>query len=203
MQSPATQLLHMPVRISNVEMAADACAQGSRIGIGGYIRLPNCPPAWFSERYTLADLACLNLPLNDNAQRDIGCYELLAQIALVLLLAASVPGGRARICVRSMCDNSSAEATINKLMTTSSPMCFFAQQLALVAFSTAITLDCQHVSGFRNESADMLSRLDSVNFLGHEWEIKHRVRFPISKLWQTPWAVSVFPEDTRLLWVPP
>ena len=184
-------------------MAADACAQGSRVGIGGCIRLPNCPPAWFSERYTLEDFACLNLPLNDNTQRDIGCYKLLAQIALVLLLAASLPGGRARICVRSMCDNSSAEVTINKLMTTSSPMCFFAQQLALVAFSAAITLDCQHVSGFRNESADMLSRLDSVNFLGHEWEIKHRVRFPISKLWHKPWAVSVFPEDTRLLWVPP
>ena len=203
MQSPATQLLHMPVWISNVEMAADACAQGSRIGIGGYIRLPNCPPAWFSERYTLDDLVCLNLPLNENAQRDIGCYELLAQIALVLLLAASVPGGRARICVRSLCDNSSAEAVINKLMTTSSPMCFFAQQLALVAFSAAITLDCQHISGFRNESADMLSRLETVNFLGHEWEIQHRVRFPITKLWQEPWAVKVFPEDTHLLWVPP
>ena len=54
---------------------------------------------------------------------DIGCYELLAHIALVLLLAASMPGGRARICVRSMCDNSAAEATINKLMT-SSPMLF-------------------------------------------------------------------------------
>ena len=128
-------------------------------------KLPSCPPAWFSERYTLDDLACLNLPLSDNAQRDIGCYELLAQIALVLMLAASVPGGRARICVPSLCDNSSAEATINKLMTTSSPMCFFAQQLALVAFRTAITLDCQHISGFRNESADLLSRIDSVRFL--------------------------------------
>ena len=134
-------------------MAADACAQGSRFGIGGYIRLPNSPPAWFSESYTLDDLACLNLPLAENAQRDIGCYELLAQIALVLLLAASVPGGRARICVRSLCDNSSAEAAINKLMTTSSPMCFFAQQLALVAFSATITLDCQHISGFRAASA--------------------------------------------------
>ena len=92
MQAPASQLLHMPVRISNVEMAADACAQGSRIGIGGYVRLPNCPPAWFSEKYTLADLAGLALPLHENAQRDIGCYELLAQIALVLLLARSMPG---------------------------------------------------------------------------------------------------------------
>ena len=58
-------------------------------------------------------------------------------------------------------------------VTTSSPMCFFAQQLALVAFNTAITLDCRHVS------ADMLSRLDSAQFLGPEWEIKRRVRFPI------------------------
>ena len=60
LQSPATQLLHLPARPSNVEMAADECAQGSKIGIGGYIKLPNCPPAWFSERYTLGDLACLN-----------------------------------------------------------------------------------------------------------------------------------------------
>ena len=148
-QAPATQLLHMPVRITSVEMAADACAQGSRIGIGGYVQLPNCPPSWFSERFTLEDLACLHLPLNPNTQRDIGCYELLAQIALVLLLATLIPGGRARVCVRSMSDNSSAEAAINK--TTSSPMCFFAQQLTLVAFSAAITLDCHHVSGFRNE----------------------------------------------------
>ena len=138
-----------------------------------------------------------------NAQRDIGCYELLAQIALVLLLATLIPGGRARVCVRSMSDNSSAEAAINKLMTRSSPMCFFAQQLALVAFSTAITLDCHHVSGFRNEAADMLSRLDSTQLLAPEWEIKHRVRFPVNKLWQQPWRVSVFPGDTQLLWEPP
>ena len=203
MQAPALQLLHMPERFLDIEMAADACAQGSRIGIGGYVRLPNKPPSWFSERFTLDDLACLNIPLNTNAQRDIGCYELLAQIALVLLLAASMPGGRARICVRSMCDNSSAEATINKLTTTSSPMCFFAQQLALVAFRTAITLDCHHVSGFRNASADMLSRLDSMQFLDPEWEICHRVRFPVQKLWQQPWTVQVFPEGTPLLWQPP
>ena len=126
MQTPATQLLHMPERSLDIEMAADACAQGSRIGVGGYIKLPNQPLSWFSERLTLEELASLDITLNTNAQRDIGCYELLAQIALVLLLAASMPGGRARICVRSMCDNSSAEATVNKLMTTSSPMCFFA-----------------------------------------------------------------------------
>ena len=202
-RAPATQLLHMPERSLDIEMAADACAQGSRVGVGGYIKLPNQPPSWFSERFTLDELACLNIPLNANAQRDIGCYELLAQIALVLLLAASMPGGRARICVRSMCDNSSAEATANKLLTTSSPMCFFAQQLALVAFSTAITLDCHHVSGFRNESADTLSRLDSVHFLSPEWEINRRMRFPIDKLWQKPWSVNVFPESTHLLWQPP
>ena len=92
LRCPRLQALHLPVRDLTIEMAADACASSDRIGIGGFIRGHNSS-RWFSERFRVADFARLNLPLQQDAQKNIGCWELLAQLALVILLSRSMPGG--------------------------------------------------------------------------------------------------------------
>ena len=124
-------------------LAADAFAHGSQIGIGGFLQFPGSDPLWFSERFCLRDFAKLRLPLDPEAQRNITCWEAMAQLGLVLLFSESVPGGRMRVCIPSFSDNTGAEASCNKLLTTSSPLCFFTQQLALVSWRRGVFLDVQ------------------------------------------------------------
>ncbi|CAE7206607.1 unnamed protein product [Symbiodinium sp. CCMP2592] len=165
--------------------------------------LPGSPVLWFSGRFEKSDFDDLNIPLDNNTQKNIGCWELLAQIALALLFAETCPGGRCRLQLRTFCDNASAQASANRLMTTSSPLCFFAQQLAFVAFRHGITLDVHHISGFRNEEADYLSRWNGTDPLVPEFAANFRYRYPVKRMWQSDHDVRVFPEGTRLLWSPP
>ncbi|CAE7250897.1 unnamed protein product [Symbiodinium sp. CCMP2592] len=203
MRSPLEQCLHLPPRSIACTLAADACAQGSSIGIGGFLRVEGSPVLWFSERFEKSDFDDLNIPLDNNTQKNIGCWELLAQIALALLFAETCPGGRCRLQLRTFCDNASAQASANRLMTTSSPLCFFAQQLAFVAFRHGITLDVHHISGFRNEEADYLSRWNGTDPLLPEFAETFRYRYPVKRMWQSDHDVRVFPKGTRLLWSPP
>ncbi|CAE6968846.1 unnamed protein product [Symbiodinium sp. CCMP2592] len=196
MRSPLEQCLHLPPRSIACTLAADACAQGSSIGIGGFLRVEGSPVLWFSERFEKSDFDGLNIPLDNNTQKNIGCWELLAQIALAFLFAETCPGGRCRIQLRTFCDNASAQASANRLMTTSSPLCFFAQQLAFVAFRHGITLDVHRISGFRNEEADYLSRWNGTDPLVPEFAATFRYRYPVKRMWQSP-------AGTRLLWSPP
>ncbi|CAE6924592.1 unnamed protein product [Symbiodinium sp. CCMP2592] len=154
------------------------------------------PVLWFSERFEKSDFDGLNIPLDNNTQKNIGCWELLAQIALALLFAETCPGGRCRIQLRTFCDNASAQASANRLMTTSSPLCFFAQQLAFVAFRHGSTLDVHHISGFRNEEADYLSRWNGTDPLMPEFAETFRYRYPVKRMWQSDHDVRVFPAGT-------
>ena len=40
----------------NVSLAADACAHGSHIGIGGWVQFPGQPPIWFSESFAVSGI---------------------------------------------------------------------------------------------------------------------------------------------------
>ena len=66
-------------------------ADGDFIGIGGFIQWEEGPCTWFSQTWTLDDLAVLGLPLQHPAHRDITCYEALAQLGLMLCLRSVVP----------------------------------------------------------------------------------------------------------------
>ena len=98
-------------------LAADAFGRGTQVGIGGFLQFPGSEPLWFSERFSLRDFAKLQLPLDPDAQRDITCWEAMAQLGLVILFSESVPGGRMRVCIPSFSDNTGAEASCNKLLT--------------------------------------------------------------------------------------
>ena len=158
--------LAMPPRWLPDAFAADACASGNKIGIGGFIKMGDAPAVWFSEVFSLRSLQKLISDLPSVAQEAITCWETLAQMGLVLLLASCFPGGRLKICVPSWCDNTGAESTSNKLFCTSLPLAFFAQKLSLLSWHTGISLDVHHVAGFENTIADHLSRWMEGHFSG-------------------------------------
>ena len=194
------ECLHLPPRRLDCVMAADAFASGEELGIGGFVEFPGSPPMWFSERYSLSDFKYLDLPLHHDAQRDISCWETLAQVGLMLLYAQFCPGGRMRLILPSFSDNTGAEAVCAKLLTTKSPLCFFAQLVAMVSTRLGIRLDVQHISGERNEEADLLSRWDEQAPLGERWDPDMRYRFSVQDFFDQRHDVRLFPSDAHILW---
>ena len=185
-----------PVEHMQVEAAADAMGHGREFAIGGYITLPG-GEFWFSESFTVQDFAFAELPLHSEAHKDISCYECLGQIALVWLLSLLHPS--CRLCVRmhSWCDNTGAEATANKLFTTSWPLAAFVQRLSILSSFTGIQLDVQHIAGPKNEEADYLSRWRPPSTLASRWKPSYRRRIKLKDLWQATPCISVSPSSWR------
>ena len=114
--------------------AADACATGSTMQMGGFIE-DRQQYFWFSEQFAVSDFQQLGLPMRNEAQKDIACYETLAQMSLLFIFSKRFPHQRMRIILPTVSDNPSAESGVNQLFTTSEPLCFFWRKLAsLVAF---------------------------------------------------------------------
>ena len=194
--------LAMPPRWLPDAFAADACASGNKIGIGGFIKMGDAPAVWFSEVFSLRSLQKLISDLPSVAQEAITCWETLAQMGLVLLLASCFPGGRLKICVPSWCDNTGAESTSNKLFCTSLPLAFFAQKLSLLSWHTGISLDVHHVAGFENTIADHLSRWMEGEELPSGFSLDDRFRLSWEMLWRFKPDVRIWPESHGLLWQP-
>ena len=194
--------LAMPPRWLPDAFAADACASGNKIGIGGFIKMGDAPAVWFSEVFSLRALQKLISDLPSVAQEAITCWETLAQMGLVLLLASCFPGGRLKICVPSWCDNTGAESTSNKLFCTSLPLAFFAQKLSLLSWHTGISLDVHHVAGFENTIADHLSRWMEGEELPSGFSLDDRFRLSWEMLWHFKPDVRIWPESHGLLWQP-
>ena len=194
------ECLTLPQRFLDCVMAADAFAHNTMIGIGGFISLPGSTSLWFSERYDLADFKHLELPLHADTQKDISCWETLAQAALMLLFGQLCPGGRMRICIPSFSDNTGAEAICSRLLTTRSPLCFFAQLVAMLSTRLGISLDVQHIAGECNTDADFLSRWDGSSELPSSWDPAYRYRFSVDDFFDQRHDVRLFPADAKLLW---
>ena len=64
---------------------ADAYASGDACGIGGVVNFPNGQCSLFSVPLHLKDFQQLQIPMHDDLQKDIGCLETLAQLALVFI----------------------------------------------------------------------------------------------------------------------
>ena len=147
-----------PLQVS-IHASADASAQGDSFQVGGLIE-SGSTVFWFAERWKVLDVKSLDIPVRPDAQRDIACYETLAQGFLALLCSAICP----TICVplhfQSLSDNVAAEASGNKFFTTSAPLCYFVEHLASILSSERISCDISHIPGPLNLDADLLSRWD-------------------------------------------
>ena len=111
--------------------AADASAQGSLWGIGGWCsaETPSVTPGscwWFQLEGSMADLP-QSWDAGNEAQPLIGCFELLAQLALLVCRLRSPLPVSGRISLRQGSDNIIAGAAIMKGFMTSHPLRRFAQ----------------------------------------------------------------------------
>ena len=105
-----------------------------------------------------------------------------------------------RLTVPSFSDNTGAEAVCAKLLTTKSPLCFFAQLVSMVSTRLGIRLDVQHISGERNADADLLSRWDEQAPLGERWDLDMQYRFSVQDFFDQRHDVRLFPSDAHILW---
>ena len=76
---------------------------------------------WFAETFT-TDLLPPYWEVNKEAQRDITCYELLAQIALLWARGQHFQSATCPVFLSSACDNTGAEAVANRMFTTAVPL---------------------------------------------------------------------------------
>ena len=182
------------------QAAADAMASGDHCQIGGFVVDPQGHSKWFSEKFTHEDFESINLVLPPDLQRSITCLETLAQIALLWITSKFFPSHRLPICLKSLSDNSGAEASSNKLFTMSRPLCFFVEKLCLLSALTGMEIDVGHIPGHANILADDLGRWSGSGPIPHSFVQADRIRFDLSELWLSPMKPSFIPNDLNLPW---
>ena len=180
--------------------AADACASGSSCQIGGFIHHSSGAIFCFAEKFASHDFDSFHVGLDSDLQRNITCFETLAQMALIWTTSRTFPGHRLPICLRSVSDNTGAEAGSNKLFTMARPLCFFLERLCLLAASVSIEIDVSHISGPSNTHADALSRWDFHDPPPHGFLPEARLRLSLNDLWFRPRKVSLHPPQAQISW---
>ncbi|CAE7672965.1 unnamed protein product [Symbiodinium sp. CCMP2592] len=134
-----------PASVFPMEAQADASAQGQRACIGGFVSHPSLGQRWFREEFTYEEFRELQIPVQQDMQLDIACYEALAQGALIIASSALIPCSRIKL--RTVSDNSGAEAGVNASFTTSRPLAYFLERISLLAAVYRTTLDVSHIPG--------------------------------------------------------
>ena len=176
------------------DLAADACASG------GYISNPT-QTRWFSEKFSHADFCTLDIPVSREMQKDIACYETLAQIAILKIAATEFTVGRIPLRIPSVSDNTSAEAGINRVFSTAHPLSLFLEKLSLlVASKCCMDLGISHIAGHDNDVADKLSRLDFESSVPYDFSSSDRVRLSLSFLWPDLMHPSLHPPTVWIPW---
>ena len=182
------------------QAAADAMASGTRCQIGGFVTTQFGQSKWFSEVFSHEDFSSIQLELKPDLQKSITCLETLAQIALLWMTSKFFPSHRLPICLRSLSDNTGAEASSNKLFTMSRPLCFFVEKLCLLSAKTGMEIDVGHIPGHDNQIADDLSRWDESTPIPHSFVQADRVRISLKYLWIDQVKPSFAPPNLDLPW---
>ena len=97
-------------------------------------------------------------------------------------------------------DNTSAEAGVNQLFTTSEQLRFFLEKIGQLSSSLNVDMDTSHISGVDNVIADLLSRWDFESPLPTGFTPSNRVRLTLSELWMIKSSLRVVPQNLQLLW---
>ena len=181
------------------EAFADARASGNTCTIGGYVSHPALGQVWFSESFKYSDFARMGIPVKHDMQRDIACYEALAQAGLILAVTHLCPCSRVPIRLCSGSDNVGAEASINNTFTTARPLAFFLERIALLSAMFHVLLDVSHIPGAMNVKSDALSRpAEKAHPL--DCTSDTRLKLQLADLWQPSPRVSVSPAEANLSW---
>ena len=199
-------LLHMspfrsmrPPLVLDFDARADASAKGATCCIGGYVHHPSLGHRWFRQSFAHSEFVALGIGVQPEMQREISCYEALAQAFLILAAASLLPCSCVPITLRALSDNSGAESGLNNLLTTSRPLAYFLERISLLAAIHRMSPDVSHIPGEANDKADMLSRPAEYalppDCLPHE-----EIRASWQELWLPRPTISVSPPSFQLQW---
>ena len=182
------------------DAAADACAHGDTCQVGGFLRFPDGTTHWFSQQWSYKDFQSLQIPVKENMQKDISCYETLAQMCLLHMFCKIAPANRVPLILKTVSDNTGAEAGSNKLFTTKVPLCLFLERLCLLTSFCHAVLDVSHISGPSNELADAISRWDQISLPPYGLKLSERFLISLEHLWFPKPEIKVYPENSSLAW---
>ena len=149
-----------PARNIHLEAYADASASGGKCTVGGFVQHRHLGQLWFSESFTATDFHGLDIPVQHDMSKDIASYETLAQGGLIFAASALLPCSRLSILLKSLSDNTGAEASLNAAFSIAQPLGMFIERLALLAAVHRVQLEVSHISGEKNTKTDALSRPD-------------------------------------------
>ena len=142
------------------EAYADACADASAAGLGGFIRLPDGRQCCFQHTFRASELAKVFawFPSDANPQHFIASWEMAAQVALLWCMQRLLGPCHLPVHCVFRTDNSASESACWKALSLARGMCVLLSTFLLLQrrFHTYVHLDC--VPGFLNVIADRLSR---------------------------------------------
>ena len=142
---------------------ADACADASSVGMGGFVRLHDGRQLFFQTQLAKPQMLRLFqwLPSDCSLQSYIATWELASQAALLFLLHRLLGDGHLPCHTVFRSDNSAAESASWKGLSMALGLCSVLRVFFALQESLRISVHVDHVPGISNDIADGLSR-------GHE-----------------------------------
>ena len=176
---------------------ADAFADASLCGLGGYISWPSGKCSWFSVTLTAEDVARLCDVMPAPLQSHIAALELLAQLCLLWVTHAALPGCRTALEVALRCDNSAAEAAAHKGLSSVRSLAWVLRRFYACEQSFNIRAAPEHIPGYRNVLADELSRLGTST---PPLALEDRCAPPLAELLRAPTRLRLGPPPASARW---
>ena len=112
------------------EAFADACADSSSVGLGGYVKFPSGLKRFFQVTLSKAALCalCPFFPWDGNLQHFIAAWELLTQCALIWTVHAMLPLAHPNVHIFLRCDNSASQSAAWKGLSLARGLCAVLRQ---------------------------------------------------------------------------
>ena len=150
------------------EAFADACADSTSMGLGGYVKFPSGIKRFFQLSISKSALVllCPFFSRDCNPQHFIAAWELLAQCALVWTTHGMLPLAHPNLHIVLRCDNAASEAAAWKGLSLAKGLCAVLRRFSDLQRRTCISVHIEHVPGFLNDVADFLSRSQEPLDLG-------------------------------------
>lgn len=181
----------LPLRLprpSSIEMAADAAAEGTTVGLGAWLRDAAGIVHFAEFHFDMFSFPRKHWLHGSESKQMIACWETMAQILLIHMLQKLHICGTVPLAVRSLIDNMSSQGAGSKLFTTATPLAFFIQWLSFRLHLARVHLDLERVTSADNYFADAISRKD------HSWK-QHCEQPPNQILVTFPDLFSSFPSS--------
>ena len=159
------------------EIASPLCAS-----IGGKV-VETEQVLWFSEQVSMTEVRHWKPEFKKDAQK----FEVLAQLALLMAASSRLLCDQMELCILSSSDNTSAESSINRQLSTKEPTATFLKWISQWAYQHHMSLSISHIAGHDNTWADDLSR-DRCE----QWSHYPRVRFDLQSFFSIGRKVKLF-----------